>query len=209
MSFAVKRNNPFGSNFSRLTLAIIALNLVAFVLPFIYYFEGPYNDSYYNFLILGWQDNYDVLTNGEYYRLITSIFLHGGFTHLFVNMFSLYQLGPIIQKIFKDSGFLLIYFVAGIWGSIFSLIFSPTMPSVGASGAIFGLLGALIVWALKEKDKDLLTQLGIILLLNLLIGLTVPNIGNWAHLGGLLSGGALAFLLMNTGSSDNNFKFRY
>ncbi len=198
---------PFRNSFSYLTLGIILVNIIAFVLPFIYPFQGVYQDSYYNFIVLGWQDNYKILTDGEYYRLLTSIFLHGSFTHLFVNMFSLYQLGPIIQRIFNDVRFLLIYFVAGLWGSIFSLIFSPNMPSVGASGAIFGLLGALIVWALNEKDRDLLTQLGIILLLNLLIGLTVPNIGNWAHLGGLLSGAVLAFLMMNTSNKGDSFKY--
>jgi rhomboid protease GluP len=136
---------------------------------------------------------------GEVWRFITPIFVHGGIWHIFVNMYSLYALGPTVEGFFNTPRMLVIYFFSGISGVIFSLAFSPN-PSVGASGAIFGLLGSLGAFLFLHKDylgvagRTYLRQIVIVALLNLGLGLA-PNIDNWGHLGGLLAGVALTWFL--------------
>jgi rhomboid protease GluP len=137
-----------------------------------------------------------LLADGEYYRLVTAMFLHGGFLHLFLNMWALYQLGMIFEAMFGSWRFLLTYFVAGIAASVVSSIFIPVgVPGVGASGAIFGILGALIVsikrsplWRGREWTRILTRQLSVWAGINILIGFSVPGIDNAAHIGGFVAG---------------------
>jgi len=141
----------------------------------------------------------EAIYDGELWRFISPIFVHAGIWHIFVNMYSLYSIGPIIEGFFKSPRMLVVYIFSGITSVIFSLGFTPN-PSVGASGAIFGLLGSLGTFLFLHKDslgdtgKSYLRRIVIIALLNLGLGLA-PNIDNWGHLGGLLAGSALAWLI--------------
>jgi len=137
------------------------------------------------------------MLQGQVWRFITPIFLHVNIPHVFVNMYSLYAIGPAVERFFGTPRFLALYLLSGFSGVVFSLAFSP-YPSAGASGAIFGLLGALAVFLYLHREifgrfgRLQLRQLIIVALLNLALGL-MPGIDNWGHLGGLLAGGGLAW----------------
>jgi rhomboid protease GluP len=154
------------------------------------------DDGYSLVLFFGATNAEFVLQEFEVYRLLTAIFLHGGFLHLFVNMFSLTQVGPVVELIFKSWRFVFIYLISGLFGSLFSILFQSNAFSVGASGAIMGLVGALGVWALMSKNKEVLR----VILINLVIigayGFLIPNIDNFGHLGGLVGGGLVAWYFL-------------
>ena len=136
---------------------------------------------------------------GQYWRLVTPIFLHGGLLHFFFNMYALYNLGREVEAFMGPARFLLVFFYAGVAGTVFSLLFTPN-PSLGASGAIFGLIGAQGIFLYRhrqlfgERGRRGLQQIIMIALINLAIGLQ-GNIDNWAHVGGLLGGVGLSWAL--------------
>lgn len=177
------------------TYILIAVNVLAYILTA--YLSSNIVDSNINVLIfLGAKVN-SLIANGEYYRLITCMFLHGGIIHLALNMYALYSLGPFIEKIYGKVKYLVIYFLAGIASSIFSFMFSSAI-SIGASGAIFGLFGAALVFALKMKErigKGFITNIMSVILINLFMGFSMPNVDNFGHLGGLIGGSLITFLL--------------
>jgi membrane associated rhomboid family serine protease len=124
---------------------------------------------------------------GEYYRLLTSAFMHGGILHIMFNMWVLLALGPTLESLLGRSRFLALYLLSALGGSVASYAFGqPNIPSVGASGAIFGLMGAVLVVGkrLRQDVTNVLVLIGI----NIAIGFVVPNIDWRAHLGGLLTG---------------------
>lgn len=168
-------------------LVLIIINIAVFALPYIVRFGPTTSASVFNFLQLGWKSNSEI-RDGEYYRLITSSFLHGDLFHLLINMYSLYQIGPGLLPLFGSIGFALIYFGSALGGSLASFFFNSN-PSVGASGAIFGLIGAYLVMAILRRDPGLLANISIIILINLAIGFTPGSrIDNFGHLGGLAAG---------------------
>jgi membrane associated rhomboid family serine protease/Flp pilus assembly protein TadD len=137
---------------------------------------------------------------GEYWRLVTSVFLHAGLLHLAVNMWALLQLGTLCEVLFGRARFLILYVCSGVMGSYASYLLSPGL-GVGASGAIFGLLGASYAYSLKYgrhlpsgMGERLRRSLLPVILLNLAITLVVPIIDKFAHIGGLAIGMLLAFL---------------
>ncbi len=138
-----------------------------------------------------------LIIQGEYWRLITPIFLHGGLMHLAVNAYSLYAVGPDVEKMFGHVKFVVIYLVAGILGNVASFAFCPSV-SISASGAIFGLLGALLYVGIKYKEvisSLYVTNIVFMIVLNLTYGFLHPRIDNYAHLGGLVGGYLSAFCL--------------
>ena len=135
------------------------------------------------------------IQDGEYYRLVTAGFLHAGLFHLLTNMLSLWILGTIIEPAIGSWRFGIIYFVSLLCGSFGALLLSPDSLTVGASGAIFGLLSAAAVVAWNRGFNLMESGLGIWIGLNLLITFTVPNISIGGHVGGLV-GGAIATLLL-------------
>jgi rhomboid protease GluP len=145
---------------------------------------------------IGAKDNASIAA-GQIWRLITPIFVHGGLMHFAVNMYSLYAIGPAVERFFGPWRTLTLYLLSGISGVIFSLAFSPYR-SVGASGAIFGLLGALGAFLYAHRStfgqagRMQLRQIILVAILNLALGLS-PGIDNWGHLGGLLFGTGLAW----------------
>ena len=148
----------------------------------------------------GAKDDVAIVHRHEWWRLVTPLFLHAGPVHLVTNMLSLYFIGVLYERCVGRGRFLYVYFFSGICGSLASLIFTPSL-SVGASGAIFGLLGALGVYFYRnralfgEYARGLLTQLVILGAINLVLPNVIANVDSSEHVGGLL-GGILAGLLV-------------
>ena len=142
-----------------------------------------------------------LIAEGQYWRLLTAMFLHAGLAHLAFNGLGLLIYGAAVERIFGPWRMLTIYAASGLLGSAFSYLANPGVYSVGASGAIFGTLGALVAHFVTRKDE--FGKLGqrevtIVLFLaamNLLTGLTTPGIDNWAHVGGFAGGIALGLAL--------------
>ncbi|NPC93311.1 rhomboid family intramembrane serine protease [Bacillus sp. WMMC1349] len=131
-----------------------------------------------------------LILDGEWWRLLTPIVLHIGFIHLLFNTFALLSVGAAAERVFGSFRFLVIYILAGVFGSVGSFLFSPYL-SAGASGAIFGCLGALLYLAFSNKQaflKTIGTNIAVIIILNLGLGFTISNIDNAGHIGGLVGG---------------------
>ena len=128
----------------------------------------------------------------ELYRLITSIFLHGGIIHLICNMYSLYVIGPQLESFFGKTKYTIIFIGSGVIGNLLSMVFlQDTYVSVGASGAIFGLLGALLYFGYHYRvylSGVIKSQIIPLIILNLIIGFMSTDINNLAHIGGLIGG---------------------
>jgi rhomboid protease GluP len=144
-----------------------------------------------------------LVAEGEAWRLVSSVFLHSGVVHLGFNMLSLYFLGSFVEAAFGRSRFLALYLLSGVSGGLAYLYFGGfNAPAVGASGAIFGLLGGVLGYALRRGtfswQNPLIRQLLILLALNLYLGFSIPNISNTAHLGGLAGGFAFGWLVAPT-----------
>src|SRR5918992_4745559 len=135
------------------------------------------------------------IEEGEYWRLVTAGFLHAGFFHLAFNMLALYILGGLLEPAIGRLRFGLIYFVSLLAGSFGALLAEPTAPTVGASGAVFGLMGAAFMVMRSRGINPMESGLGLWIGLNLLITFTIPNISIGGHIGGLV-GGALAALVL-------------
>ena len=134
--------------------------------------------------------NGSLVRSGQIYRLVTGMFMHGSIWHLLCNMYSLYVIGCATENYFGKKKFLLIYFVSGIIGSMFSCIFNTSW-SLGASGAIFGLMGALCYFGYYYRlymGKALYSEIIPVIVLNLALSLIVSNIDFYAHIGGLIGG---------------------
>lgn len=130
------------------------------------------------------------IISGEWWRIITSMFLHIGMFHLFMNMLALYYLGTAVESIYGSSRFLIIYFLSGIGGGLTSFAFNFHV-AAGASGALFGLFGALLYFGTVEKRlfrQTMGRNLILILMINIIFGFMIPQIDMGAHLGGLIAG---------------------
>ncbi|SDN07908.1 rhomboid family intramembrane serine protease [Sediminibacillus halophilus] len=130
------------------------------------------------------------ILQGEWWRIISSMFLHIGFVHLLMNMIALFYLGTAVERLYGTGRFAIVYFLAGITGGLASFAFN-TQVSAGASGAIFGLFGSLLYFGVLYKRLFFRTMgwnLLFILALNIAFGVMMPQIDNGAHIGGLLGG---------------------
>jgi rhomboid protease GluP len=148
-----------------------------------------------------------LVAEGEAWRLVTSAFLHSGFVHLALNVLSLYFLGSFAEVTFGRSGFLTLYLISGIAGGLAYLYFgSFSGPAVGASGAIFGLLGGVFGFAIRRgtfSTRDpVISQLLLLTAINLFLGATIPGVSNTAHIGGLLGGLVFGYLMAPTAYSQ-------
>jgi membrane associated rhomboid family serine protease len=135
------------------------------------------------------------LDQGEWWRLITAAFLHGNLIHLALNMFVLWIVGAPVEQAIGRGRFLALYLVSGLAGSAGALIFSPDAVTVGASGAIFGILGAALVLE-SQRNYVLGGQAFGLIVINLVLTFAIPNISVGGHLGGL-AGGALGTLALS------------
>jgi membrane associated rhomboid family serine protease len=174
---------------TRVTTALIAINVAVFLVSL----GVPDLNLRFGNLALGLGPDFRLIgvAQGEYYRLITSAFLHAGVLHILFNMFALAQIGPILENTLGRARYLALYLLSALGGSVAAYLLAPPgQPSVGASGAIFGLFGAYYVVVRRLGGET--SQIVVLLAINLAITFTVPNIDWRAHLGGLATGAALA-----------------
>lgn len=177
----------FSYKMPSITYIIMGICVFLFIMMYIF---GNGSESTSTLIKFG--ANYDLLTkSGEYYRLFTCMFLHIGIWHLLCNMYSLYIIGKEIENLYGKSKYLVIYVLSGLCGSILSIAFSHNTISAGASGAIFGLLGALLYFGYYYRTylgATIRSSIIPVIILNLIIGLLTPGISNSAHIGGLVGG---------------------
>jgi membrane associated rhomboid family serine protease len=127
------------------------------------------------------------LAHGEWWRLFTSMFLHGSFLHILFNMFALWWLGSVVEQSLGAVRYLLLYVASGLAGSTGAIISAPHAATVGASGAIFGLLGALLVLEYLQTGS-FAGQAMTLIIINLALSFAIPNISIGGHIGGLIGG---------------------
>ncbi|ASS75129.1 hypothetical protein CIG75_09150 [Tumebacillus algifaecis] len=147
---------------------------------------------------------------GEWWRLLSSVFLHYELTHIAFNMVTLYFFGRIAERIFGLPRFMVIYVLAGVAGSLLSVAFSPHN-SLGASGAVFGLFGALLAFGQFNRKAFAMTigtSVYALLAINLIFGFIMPNVNNFAHIGGMI-GGFLSAMAVGVPNTPNNKRWLF
>lgn len=196
---ASKLEKVFKSKIPFITYFLIALNVFFFLIPRL---MGNFQ------LIL---DMYCVhgpsIRAGQYYRLLSGIFLHANLVHLMFNCYALYIIGSQIENFLGKIKYIIIYLISGIVGSLFSIVFMGNSASVGASGAIFGLMGALVYFGYYYRvylGNVVKSQIIPLILLNLGLGFMMSGIDNAAHIGGLIGG---LFVTMALGVKDKTSTF--
>ncbi len=177
----------------RITYGLIGLNLLFYAVSIFY--TGSVVDMPAGGLVdLGAVYGPFVVVEGEWWRLLTAMFLHGGMTHLLMNMFSLYIIGRPMELYFSPKSYLSLYLLTGIVGGLVSIVVHPETVAIGASGAIFGVFGALSGYffayrrELGEHAHQFMKDFALIIGINLILGFSIPNIDVSAHAGGLVSG---------------------
>ena len=194
-------NKKFEKIFSKKKLVVTYLIMLICILMYVLVvFMGASNKAY---LLLG-ANLKSLVKSGQIYRLITYAFLHGGLVHLITNMYSLYIIGSQIENNYGKLKFIFIYLVSALTGGLLSAIFNNNI-SIGASGAIFGLLGALVYFGFHFRlylSDALKTRIIPVILINLLIGFMVTGIDNACHIGGLI-GGYLAAMAVGIPEVEN------
>ena len=178
-----KMEKIFSTNKPIVTFGIILICIIMFILS-----GGGYN----TYKLVAYGANFSALVrNGEVYRLVSYMFLHAGILHIVLNMYSLFIVGPRVEDFFGKWKYLLIYLFSGICGGLLSIGLTPNTVSVGASGAIFGLFGALIYFGYSYRGyigAIVKSQVLPVVIYNLLMGLFIPGIDMWGHVGGLIGG---------------------
>lgn len=201
-----KREKVMNNKKPILTYILILINVIVFALMYIYGNGSEDIETLKNF-----GANYiPLVKSGEYIRLITSAFVHIGIIHLLSNMYALYVIGRQVEQLYGRMKYILIYFISAIMGSLFTVVFSSSNTvAAGASGAIFGLLGALLYFGYSYRGyigNSIINQVLPAILLNLVIGFSSPNIGNSAHIGGLIGGYLISMALGIDTEKDNKSK---
>jgi rhomboid protease GluP len=197
-----------------ITTAIVAVNTAVYLACVVGTYashQGSAMDFTTDF-VLRWGANYGPLSlDGQWWRLFTCMWLHGGLIHVASNMYCFWQFGRIAERIFGSSRYLAIYLITGIGSSLASLSWHPNTVSVGASGAIFGVAGALFVPFFHKRLKlpppvmsSMLRSIGIFIVINLIIGASIAVIDNSAHVGGLVVGLVLGEVFVRISGSDSN-----
>ena len=166
-----------------ITYILLALNFAMFLIPSLL----GNMDQFYN-----WGATYGpFIRMGQYYRLLTGAFIHGGIFHLLFNMYALWIIGSQFESFIGKSRYLLVYLFSAICASLLSITMNGNVASVGASGAIFGLLGALLYFGYHYRvylGGVIKSQIIPIIVINLVLGFMMPDVDNAAHIGGLIGG---------------------
>jgi len=136
-----------------------------------------------------------IAINGEWFRIVTSAFLHVNLIHIFFNLFVMYQIGPILEQGLGRWRYAGLYLFGLLGGSLGALLLDPNVQTVGASGAVYGLMGALFVLSKRRGLNPWGSGIGTLIAVNLLISVAIPAISLGGHVGGLLAGAAAALLL--------------
>ena len=177
------------------TVGLVALNVLVYLIT-VYQGAGvsaPGGTVFEDGALVGAR----IYTDGDWYRIVTAMFLHASLLHLAFNMLALYWLGTVVEQALGTWRYLLLYFVSGIAGSAGALLFSsPFAVTVGASGAIFGIMGALLVLEYRATGSFAGPALGLIVI-NLALSFAIPNISWGGHVGGLVGGVLATFALVH------------
>jgi len=165
------------------TVSLIIINVLIYAYMILF---GQYENMINNFAVYGPY----IVRYGQYYRLITGAFLHGDILHLLFNCYALYVVGSQIESFMGKAKYMAIYFISALTGSLISILLTKTA-SIGASGAIFGLMGSLLYFGYHYRvylGTVLKSQIIPLIVINLIIGFSVSGIDNFAHIGGLIGG---------------------
>ena len=184
MEEAKKVDELFKPKTPVVTYTLIAINILIFLLGIIFNMQDALINLFANYGPL-------VTENHQYYRLFTSMFMHANFLHIAFNMYALYLLGSQAEGFFGKTKFLTIYLLSGLSGSLLSILLNQGAVSVGASGAIFGILGALLYFGFNYRvylGNTLIKEILPIILINLAFGFAITGVDNYAHIGGLVGG---------------------
>lgn len=177
------------------TFVLIALNVVAYLAE-IATGSGGFSQKTTDPMLLDFGLFGPFVADGEWYRLLTSGFLHGSIFHIGFNMFALYFLGRILEPGVGTPRFLAIYLVSLLGGAFGALLLDPNALTVGASGAVYGIFGATFVIARRRGLDALASSVGLLIVFNLLFSISAANISLGGHLGGLVAGVACALAIV-------------
>jgi membrane associated rhomboid family serine protease len=186
------RRGTFEGTGALVTKTLIAVNVVVYVITAAQGagFNSPGGSLYLRWVLFG-----PLVASGDWWRLITSAFLHASLLHIAFNMYFLWFVGSAVEAALGRGRFLLIYFVSALAGSAGALVHTPNAPVVGASGAIFGILGAALVLE-RQRNYVLGGSAAALIVINLILSFTLNNISIGGHIGGLI-GGVLCTLILS------------
>jgi rhomboid protease GluP len=178
------------------TYVLMGLTIAVFGLQ---YLSQNLSPNHYDWpYLLGAKVN-ELILAGQVWRLITPVLLHASLIHIGFNMYALFVIGPSLERYYGHWRYLLLYLIGGFTGNVLSFVLSPN-PSIGASTAVFGLVAAEAVFILVNRKlfgsraRGMLMNLGLVIIVNLALGLSSSGIDNWGHLGGLAGGAIFAWL---------------
>lgn len=197
---AKRVENVFKMKKPVITYSLVIINILMYIIPILF---GTYNALLDKYSIYG-----PAVRAGQYYRLITGTFIHANIFHLFFNCYALAILGSQLESFLGKPKYLIVYLFSALIGSLFSVTFAGNYYSIGASGAIFGLMGSLVYFGYHYRvylGNVVKSQIIPLILMNLGIGFLVPGIDNSAHIGGLL-GGALITVALGVKNKSSNFE---
>ena len=189
------RRNPFEGTTALVTKGLIALNVLIYVITAV---QGNGINSPGGSLFAKWVLYGPAVANGDWWRLITSAFLHANLIHIAFNMYFLWFVGSAVESALGRGRFIAVYLISGLAGSAGALVFTPTSPTVGASGALFGLLGAALVLE-RQRSYVLGGSAAALILINLILSFSLSNISVGGHIGGLIGGILCALVLSRFG----------
>ena len=195
-------NNMYNQKKPMVTWILMGINILIFLLMYIIGKGSEDTSTLINFGALV----PSLVRGGDYYRLISSAFLHIGFIHIACNMYSLFVLGPTLEHFYGKGKFVCIYLYSAIIASLFCMVFQgPNTLCAGASGAIFGLLGSLLYFGYNYRGyigNQIIGSVIPVIIINLFIGFTFSGISNAAHIGGLIGGIFVSFMLGTNEKSE-------
>ena len=197
---AKKVDRVLKSKFPMVTYILIAINIICFVVPMLF---GEAQDILEQFCVHG-----PSIRAGQYYRLITGTFIHSGFFHILFNCYALYVLGSQLESFLGKAKYTVIYFLSALIGSLMSIIFNGNTASVGASGAIFGIMGGLLYFGYHYRvylGNVIKSQILPLIITNIVFGFMMEGIDNAAHIGGLV-GGMLTTLSLGVKNKSSWFE---
>lgn len=197
---------PIGSAAATVTQIIIAINVVVFLVEVATGMPvgGVSGNSYGTLFVKGaLVGPYYITDLHQYYRLLTAGFLHDGVLHIAFNMWFLFIMGPMLESAVGRLNFTVVYFVSLLAGSFGALLFQPGVPTVGASGALFGILGALMVVAYYRGISIWQSGLALTLIINIVFSLTVSNVSIGGHVGGFIGGAICGWLIVQLSERRN------
>ncbi len=180
---AVKVEKVFKSKFPYITYLLIAMCVIFYLVPLVF--------GASTYILEAFGVHGPSIKAGQYYRLLTGIFLHANIIHLLFNCYALYVIGSQLESFLGKIKFVIIYLFSGIMGALFSSIFGGASISIGASGAIFGLMGSLVYFGYHYRvflGNVIKSQIIPLIIINLIIGFSMAGIDNAAHIGGLIGG---------------------